>query len=653
MEAAAQATGPERHAYTQTVVHIVTDHGFQDTHLLEIKDVRRLQVDLQRALETAAADDSPELLPLLAESALALVRFRRERLRPEPIFEFARQGDISAARRLLDMFETDRKWQQTALLEIAWLAGSSPALDVQGQARALRLDVAAELKEESDYDQRQMLLKWIESDLSGSPTPQRTLPEAPTAPELRALMYTAAGTAPEADISPELLYGATGGNLNMLAAMRRAVDNEDLHELSEDMFFSHYIGPKLIAYACNEPSGEEYLREYLGVHSAYNYANYRFGSLWALLRSILQHPSAAWVRDNVASLLCSAMGGGSTEFEKGLPLTVLALRASSGDGDAAKSLSERATVCRRLAAEMRQYRSGGTAESRTHGDTWGHCKRLLATLAEAQTMIGLDVSAPARDLVDEAMHVRYGFAGYQAPTCLTLAETIRIARIPEEAQWGEACLEGAQQAAHNIQEGTFCARMTARVNAMRSHRWPASRLELSSETAAVVGASSAEAFSSLHFIGHAYTGRGGPPNSFPLPSRVRNANTITMLADAYQRGLPEFLRLNRDWEPDQQIPEGRAVRVPDPGLAPLVAARLSAEALVTLELTQAERVALIRSLVPVAAANPTALDTVLSRLLLAERPTSSAILDRLAELAPMPEDTQQNNLRSELTIVPP
>ena len=43
----------------------------------------------------------------------------------------------------------------------------------------------------------------------------------------------------------------------------------------------------------------------------------------------------------------------------------------------------------------------------------------------------------------------------------------------------------------------------------------------------------------------------------------------------------------------------------------------------------------IRSLVPVAAANPTALDTVLARLLLAERPADAAIVDRLAELAPM------------------
>lgn len=62
---------------------------------------------------------------------------------------------------------------------------------------------------------------------------------------------------------------------------------------------------------------------------------------------------------------------------------------------------------------------------------------------------------------------------------------------------------------------------------------------------------------------------------------------------------------------------GTTIHVLDPGLAPLLAARLAAETLVTPGRSDAERVALIRPLVPVAAANPTALDTVLAGLLLA------------------------------------
>jgi hypothetical protein len=65
------------------------------------------------------------------------------------------------------------------------------------------------------------------------------------------------------------------------------------------------------------------------------------------------------------------------------------------------------------------------------------------------------------------------------------------------------------------------------------------------------------------------------------------------------------------------------------------------------------RGALIRSLVPVAAANPTALDTVLARLLLAERPADPATLQELAALAPVPGEAQPDGLQGNLTMVVP
>ncbi len=187
---------------------------------------------------------------------------------------------------------------------------------------------------------------------------------------------------------------------------------------------------------------------------------------------------------------------------------------------------------------------------------------------------------------------------------------------------------------------------------MRRLRWPLA-LDVRQEITALKSDSRSERFTSLHFIDHNYDGRGDPPRSFRLPDRVRKANTLTMLADAYQRGLPEFLRLNRSWDPDQPIPAGTPIHVPDPGLAPLIAARLAAEAMIVPGLFDPERVTLIRSLVPVAAANPTALDTVLARLLLMERPVDLPILNRLAEIAPMPEKGPEEGLKGELTVVPP
>jgi hypothetical protein len=65
----------------------------------------------------------------------------------------------------------------------------------------------------------------------------------------------------------------------------------------------------------------------------------------------------------------------------------------------------------------------------------------------------------------------------------------------------------------------------------------------------------------------------------------------------------------------------------------LLAARLAAANLVDPTLDAAQRIESIQALVPVAAANPTALDTVLTRLLLATLPADPARLDALLDLA--------------------
>lgn len=629
-DAAARAAQPERHALTETLVKLVTDRLFQELYLEVFQDLRGLQADVQRGLEAAALDESPEGLPLLVESGLALVRFRRERLRPEPLFAMAARGDIAGARRMLELFEMDSKWLQIALLTIAWLAGSAPSEEAKRQARALRSEVADAIASLPEDDQRKLLLSWIAADLDGAPRPQGhlELPPATDAEQVRPLLDVAAGVSTEATASYELLMSQEGVNWELLVHGASG----DVDAMSEEIFLSHYLGPRLVALALADPAaGDKLLSDYLGVHTAYVYANYRFESLWALLRWILHHTEPGWVQARVRELLGSALGGSSTEFEEGLPLTVLALSAASGERAAAERLA-------RLAAEIR-HAANSLSPGRGQGDTWGRYKRLLAALAQAQAVLGADVGAPSEELLHEALMLHYGFAGYQAPACLAIAEAIRVCRPRAEENWIIWSLDSAQEAAHNIQEGTFCARMTARVNAMRSRWWSRPIVNLHDEIRALREQPHSERYASLHIVGHTYVGRGGPPQSFPLPDRVLRANTLAMLASAYQRGLPEFLRLNRAWQPDEPILDGTTVQVPDPGLAPLLATRLAAEALADASLSAAERAALIRSLVPVAAANPTTLDTLLARLLLAERPTDPAVLHRLAELATIPEAT--------------
>ena len=74
------------------------------------------------------------------------------------------------------------------------------------------------------------------------------------------------------------------------------------------------------------------------------------------------------------------------------------------------------------------------------------------------------------------------------------------------------------------------------------------------------------------------------------------------------------------------------IRVPDPGMAPLLAVHLGARMLADDSLVD-ERSALLRTLVPVAASNPTALDTVLSYLLIATRPEDPELLAEIAKEA--------------------
>lgn len=112
------------------------------------------------------------------------------------------------------------------------------------------------------------------------------------------------------------------------------------------------------------------------------------------------------------------------------------------------------------------------------------------------------------------------------------------------------------------------------------------------------------------------------------------ANTLEMLATLYTHPPSDFRRLNPGWKSGEPLPEGTRIGVSDPAFAPLVAARLAARALVAHSLPTAERVRLIQSMVPVAATNPTALDSVLSRLLLAAKPldpTALRSLDRIAQ----------------------
>jgi hypothetical protein len=136
----------------------------------------------------------------------------------------------------------------------------------------------------------------------------------------------------------------------------------------------------------------------------------------------------------------------------------------------------------------------------------------------------------------------------------------------------------------------------------------------------------------VHVVGQTYD--RDPQATVALPADVLMASTPGQLAKIYQRPLDDFQRLNVNLpQPAEPIPVGMPVNIPDPGFPPLLAARFAARALADPALSPEQQQGVIRALVPVAAADTTALDLVLARLLLASRSQDRAMLANLVELS--------------------
>jgi hypothetical protein len=311
------------------------------------------------------------------------------------------------------------------------------------------------------------------------------------------------------------------------------------------------------------------LSRYLDVHIAYGYRQYRNQSLWELLSAVIQHPRPDWVRDwlerlGVAVLAAPTRG----EFLEGLDIAVLALRVISGDSASVADLD----TYRRDALE--QAYDLPTSPLRGQGDVWATHKRRLAALAEAHSRLLGDGPA-AIELVSVALGLAPGFAGFAAPASLTLAETSSVV-APDSTSWIDQTLTAAEASAHNIQDATFCARTTARVAAMRERWWPAPT-SLTATIDKLVTDPFDPGLGATHIMGERYVHRAG--SGVQLPQQMLTAETLRDLADVYQRSLPDFQRYNEDHGPDDRLPVGTKVNVPDPGFPPLLAARLSAAVL--------------------------------------------------------------------------
>jgi hypothetical protein len=589
--AALTSAQPATHDLATHVVQLVGDSDFQSSHKAVVKDLSALQSALGWAVRAAVADKSPEGLPLLATAARQVVRFRRKELRPESLFLLAGEGRVEEAERQSGLFDLDQNWRHALLLAIAWLGAGKN----KGKARELRERVEGEMEHEQTL---QRLLHWVDVDLLGVAQPVYQHHWHPSPELIRNILNRIGG----GQVDAELLhrYGLDARNPNPSFITSRAKRGTTTYLVDLD-------GPFLVAHAADDQQkGAEVFDEYLSVFTNYNYPEYRFRSLWILLGYALQHPSKEWVRKTAQKVFVSALGGGSVEFEDALPAAVLALQARMGDAAMTGFLVERS---RRLRQEADTIKIG------RGGDSWGFHKRHMLALAQAFACLHIAELEIGLLLEQTEAIEESGFAGYQAPTNVAFAETVRICHLSDEAYWVERALGFAQVAAHNIQDPTFCARITARVNAMRRNWYGDFDLD---EMAQGLGETpQARDFAALHYVKHEYAKR--KPDSLPFLDWMKNACTLTDLARMFDRPEEAFMSLNREqgWSKTKKLAKGTPVCVPDPGFVPHLATRLAAEALINPDLDPDERIDLIRSLVPTALPSPTALDTVLARLALA------------------------------------
>lgn len=310
-----------QHQYTKSLVELIANPDFQRIHQAKLQDLAALQHDVEQALRTVSVDPDPLAVPLVIEMALASISFRKIWLSPEPIFELAWKGNIEAAEQRLNLFTMEPEWYQVAVLMIAWLA----AQQNPDKAKQLRDRVASNLLKEEPLP---TLLKRLDACLEDKPVLDLLpLPDVTASNVIEAILMRMGGVEDD-----ELLIGA---GINPLFSPSLLVETDD--ELP--FYVSEQDGPLLVSYAVAHPQeGEQYLQQYIEIHSAYAYREYRNRSLMVLLKAILNHPEQEWVLQTLPKIVAAAATGANYEFRDGLSLTLLRLQAASGNLAATKQL---------------------------------------------------------------------------------------------------------------------------------------------------------------------------------------------------------------------------------------------------------------------------------------------------------------------------
>jgi hypothetical protein len=408
--------------------------------------------------------------------------------------------------------------------------------------------------------------------------------------------------------------------LNPLASYEQYGD-EAISYIAED------DSPKLVRGVIESPAlATPFLREYIQIHAANPYREYRNRSLWAILGAVLADPEHRRALETATEIASRALSYSGVDYREGFSLATLAQRARYGDPDATGKLAQRrdeaVNACDALDS------------NRTNSDSWGHHCRRHAALAEA-IAVALDNAGEAELLLDRAATIPWGYAGFQAAASLRLAEANLVCG-PGRMVAAKNALEAARRSAYKVQDAMFCAVTIARVNGMITRWWQGPIADIVGVIERFVQDPMTAEFSPVYFVGDPYTLRGEGPEILKIPNSALAASTLRDIAQSvFAQAVGAFERLNSHIANSlSSLASGTEVFVPDPQFVPLLSARFAAEAVAQRNALGADCGSLIRKLVPLVASNATALDTILARLVLVTKPPA-AIVDALAKLAPV------------------
>jgi hypothetical protein len=592
----------KRETRTQELIMLTGNRKYQRAFEIHVGDLPILHEYLHRAVVAAALNENDDMLPWLFLAAEDFHAFRQNYLRGEAVVMLADEGKLEQAERRLSLFiDIDQDWQVAARLIIAWLGVE------RNKSAAERLRDAA-VQNLRALEPLSLLKDRVNAALIFQPQFPFDKQDALSI-----------------EIGQELVKRVSGQefNRNFLGSVNQSFITKlgfQSEMINQRGYAATFDGPILVHIAREHGrEGTELVDQYIDAHAGYNYVEYRNRSLWMVLHAVVRHhPDQAWVKQRLRHLLVTALSGGGVDFTEMLPLTVAILFEMACKRKLASSLDDWCATALAGADALQNHRGAN--------DSWGSHKRRLTALMELYQLLFNNTDHVAT-LLNRIFRLPDGFAGFQAPAKLRLTDALRACRM-ETPGLIDDTLKEALRSAHHIQDYHFCARITARCNALnRWHHVVLSGKDLAETIRLFVRSPIEPEFAADHFVYEPYQYRDDDPDMLSI-CPARKAETLEQLVEVFQRPAVEFRRLNPQYSLTEKLRDRAIIRVPDPGFAPLLAGHLAARVLADHAMEES-RTALLRALVPVAVNNPTALDTVLSYLLIAAKPDDPELLEEI------------------------